>query len=320
MIELQSIFYEIEEQYLHSEVYVKNLLLDSTKDEFIIEFTDNDEYYKMGIYRIEVFVDYQYNEPVSFLCNTIKKEKFLYKLYIDIGLLNYFVDPILYTDNKEWYIIGNRLSLDREDIIIIPEIKFMIDLSNYNNKFMYLFQNSNCYWEMDKNYLLSLCDLNLKNIKLNMDGLLSYSKSDFIKLGVASGDLSELDILTLDKYVQFLDDNLLNLSYEVLFMYKLYINCGDCKSYDEWKVIFNQKYLEKFNQFNLPLFLKSHKSFIEFFIHIELSEKEYKVFLNDFQTILECFELSPYCIHAYIDSSEELKFYHYKDKCLEELD
>lgn len=327
MDKLYNIFNEIEEKYLNSEVYSRNLLFNLTKDEFVIEFTEGDEYYDLGFYKVGVFVDYQFYASVSsffdtFLTNSVnKKVKFFYKLFIDIGLLNYFVEnTVLYDDNKEWCIIENRLSLDKKDIVINKNIKFMIDLSNYNNKFIFKFKKDN--WKVYKEYLLSLCDLNLKNIKLDMNGILSYT-NDSTSLSITDEDLSELDIVTLDKYVQFLFNNQLDKSYELLYKCQFVIKSGECKSYNEWKLMFNQKYLEKFRIFNSPLFIKSCKLMIELGIEFtfEMNRKEYKTFLKEFQKLLKCFDsYNLSCMYVNVATNRGYEFYTYEDKCLEKLD
>lgn len=328
MDKLYNIFNEIEEKYLNSEVYSRNLLFNLTKDEFIIEFTEGDKYYDLGFYKVGVFVDYQFYASVSsffdtFLTNSVnKKVKFFYKLFIDIGLLNYFVEnTVLYDDNKEWCIINNRLSLDKKDIVINKNIKFMIDLSNYNNKFIFKFKKDN--WKVYKEYLLSLCDLNLKNLKLDMDCFLSYTASDDVSFTVVSEDLYTVNIKALDKYIKFVHDNQADLSYEILFKYQFYINYYGCKSYNEWKSMFNERYLEKFNTFNLSLALKSCHSFIVFKIDFsfDMDKEEYQIFLKEFQQKLECFDSKLSSIYVNITTSnKELEFYHYKDKYLDRLD
>lgn len=326
MDKLCTLFNDIEKKYLNSEVYSRNLLFDLTKDEFVIEFNEDDEYYDLGFYKVGVFVDYKFYDSVSsffgtFLTNTVnKKVKFFYKLFIDIGLLNYFVEnTILYEDNKEWCIIENRLSLDKKDIVINKNIKFMIDLSNYNNKFIFRFKKID--WKVDKKYLLSLCNLNLESLKLDMNCFLSFTTSSGSSLNVVSEDLYTVDIKELDKYVKFVYDNREDLSYEILFQYQFFINSYNCKNYNEWKSMFNQRYLEKFNALNLSTVLKSCYSYIIFKIDFsfEFNKEEYQTLLNEFQTILECFDSNFSSIYVNIVTNSGEVNYYYKNKYLDKL-
>lgn len=116
MVEFIGLVKDILKQSLYCEDIARRLLLDETIINIKYSF-DNTEYYKLGLYSIEFFVDYKTLniEDVDSLLNSINLDNNVIEVYIDGGCFSYIdFDVYLeksYNYHKHYNIISSNIPL-----------------------------------------------------------------------------------------------------------------------------------------------------------------------------------------------------------------